>query len=160
VHSTTQAIPARAIGRARVTQALPTTAEGSPFGAYFDDLLAENGLTDTGLAALTDLDKSTFSHWRSGKSKPQVDALRLIRPHVNRTLIELMIAAGRATAEEFGINPAAPLPKEIDDVMRTMSTPMVAAEDKQALLHAIGTIHDLFYREVAHGRRATRSGRR
>lgn len=150
MHSTTTAIPARAIGRARVTQSVPTSTQTPPFAAYFEDLQKETGLNDVELSALTGLDKSNFSHWRSGRTIPQSPALRVIAPHVNRLHGELLVAAGHSTPEELGmVGGLSDLPKPIEDVVRTVKSRAIDAEDRTALVRAIENIHDLFWRNVA-----------
>jgi transcriptional regulator with XRE-family HTH domain len=152
-------IPARAIGRAQVTQALPTVAKPHPFAAYFKSLLDENRITIARLSSETGLDKSTFSNWLSGKSVPRAEMLRLIAPHVNRLHGELLVAAEHSTPEELGMTgaPSVKLPKQVEDLVRTVTSRAIEDDDRAALLGAIETIHDLFYRNVA--RRPARSRR-
>lgn len=144
-------VPARAIGRAQVTQALPAVVKPHPFAAYFKSLLDENRITISELSAQTGLDKSTFSNWLSGKSVPQSQALRLIAPLVNRLHGELLVAAEHSTPEELGMTAAesVTLPKPIEDLVRTIRSRAIETDDKVALLEAIEKIHDLFYRNVA-----------
>lgn len=56
----------------------------------FEELLNEKGVTTYEVAKATGIPNSTFSDWKSGKSKPKVEKLKKIADYFQISITELI----------------------------------------------------------------------
>ena len=56
----------------------------------FEELLNETGVTTYEVAKATGIPNSTFSDWKSGKSKPKVEKLKKIADYFQISITELI----------------------------------------------------------------------
>lgn len=94
------------------------------FGRYLRRLMEAAGFdSDADFARATGIDGSMLSKWWSGTSRPTIESLRRIAPHLHVRLGDLMVAAGIATAEELGMvgePPKPPDPGVRDPLLRSI----------------------------------------
>ena len=66
------------------------TKGGDAMYEKYMKLRDEKGVTDYAVAAATGIGASTFSDWKSGRSKPKVDKLAKIAEYFGVTIEELI----------------------------------------------------------------------
>jgi transcriptional regulator with XRE-family HTH domain len=134
--------PARArrtVLRVSNRRQLPPSSE---FGAYLLGLLDAKGYTRATLSRAAEVPESSISRWITGDSKPTLELLRKIAPHVGVRLGDLLIRAGLATAAELGMvgappAPTPPMPEPLRRIMEIVKDERISDRDTDILLDSV-----------------------
>lgn len=116
----------------------------------FEDLLKINKTTVYRVSKDTGISASTFSDWKSGRSVPKLDKIKMIADYFGVSL-ESMIAGSR---DEFVLKGSAPAPKEKGKRIAIIGeiragSPIITNESVQGYEYAeVGDAEEYFYLRV------------
>lgn len=168
MHAGTQARGVATVARGTAT--VPDVNKTRPpasFGEYFESLLRASEFANRAeLAAASGVDPGTLGRWIRGETRPTLDKLSLVAPHLKVRPGDLAVAAGLATMEKLGMvgpPPSAPLPAVVQNILDRLADPAATPRRKEALLDHLEYSLELFDEVVAqveNSRREPRMRRR
>lgn len=123
------------------------TRPAAGFGEYFEALLKASEFANRAeLAAASGVDPGTLGRWIRGETRPTLDKLSLVAPHLKVRPGDLAVAAGLATMEKLGMvgpPPAPPLPDIVREIIERLAAPQTPRR-RRALVNHLQYCLELF----------------